>query len=372
MKNDNTVAGRLMSLDALRGFDMLWILYPTYPIFHTLLVALGLKGCALDLQMTHPDWIGFTFYDTIYPLFLFLSGVSFPFSLASSRRKGLGNGRIAWKIVRRAIILVLLGSTIFGSLRLDPKTLTLFSVIGRIGISCGVASFLYMAFGRRVRIGICAGILLVYWFLPFVVACPGAAPDALPYASPGACIYSWLDDHFWPRPLFGAGFAGLFPMVATAMIGMFAGEWLRGEATGGRKARGLVVGAAVCVVLGVLAATAFGRFSVPVIKNIWTSSFALVSAGYSLLMLALFYWLIDIRGWSRWSFFFRVIGMNAVFAYLASRTIFPWKPTMNFLFGGVMARCPELWGNLVGELGYLAVYWLLLLLMYRKGIFLKA
>ena len=101
---------RLMSIDALRGFDMFWIFYPTYPVFHALLVAMGLKGCWLDLQMDHLPWIGFTFYDTIYPLFLFLAGVSFPFSYASSRAKGRTTGSIVWKIVRRAIVLVLLGS----------------------------------------------------------------------------------------------------------------------------------------------------------------------------------------------------------------------------------------------------------------------
>jgi predicted acyltransferase len=98
----------------------------------------------------------------------------------------------------------------------------------------------------------------------------------------------------------------------------------------------------------------------------------LVSGAYSFLMLAVFYWIIDVRGKAAWSFPFRVIGMNAVFAYLASRTVFPWKMEMNFLFGGVMSFFPPEWGAFVGELLYVAVYWLLLLLMYRKGIFLKA
>lgn len=161
-----TGAVRLASLDALRGFDMFWILYPTYPIVRTFLKAAGLTDCWLYGQLCHYPWNGFTFYDTIYPLFLFMAGVSFPFSFDSSRAKGMGYGRISWKIIRRAIILILLGSTIFGSLRLDFEKLTLCSVLGRIGLSCGAASFIWMFVrGNRARSAVCASILLIYWLL---------------------------------------------------------------------------------------------------------------------------------------------------------------------------------------------------------------
>ena len=100
---------RLMSLDALRGFDMMWIFLPTYPIFHQLLVALGLKGFWLDVQMTHYPWNGLTFYDTIYPLFLFMSGVGFAYSYANSSSKGLSNARVTLRLAKRVLILVLVG-----------------------------------------------------------------------------------------------------------------------------------------------------------------------------------------------------------------------------------------------------------------------
>ena len=371
-----TGAVRLASLDALRGFDMFWILYPTYPIVRTLLKAMGLTDCWLYGQLNHYPWNGFTFYDTIYPLFLFMAGVSFPFSFDSSRAKGMGYGRISWKIIRRAIILILLGSTIFGSLKLDFEKLTLCSVLGRIGISCGAASFIWMFVrSNRARLAVCASILLIYWLLPFFVPCPGAPEGALAYAAKETCLYSWLDGNFFPRPLFGAGFAGLFPMTATALMGMFAGEWLKrpaSEVSGERKTLGLIAAGVIALATGLLIANAFGDWSCPVNKPIWSSSYALVSGAYSFLMLAVFYWIIDVRGKAAWSFPFRVIGMNAVFAYLASRTVFPWKMEMNFLFGGVMSFFPPEWGAFVGELLYVAVYWLLLLLMYRKGIFLKA
>ena len=363
------VSKRLMSLDALRGFDMFWILYPTYPIFHALLVAMGFGGCWLDVQMTHPAWDGFTFYDTIFPLFLFMAGVSFPYSCASSLEKGLPRWRVALRVVKRSFLLWLLGlATAFGG----PHSLS--SVIGRIGISWGAAALLYMAFGWRARAGIFAAILAVYGVFPFAVGAPGAPADASPYGA-ATCIYTWMDAHFFPKPYVAGGASGVFAMVATAMLGMFAGDWLRLERPGlerPRKAAGLGLAAVCAVLLGVFLAFGLGRWSIPLVKNIWSSSFALVAGGYSLAMLALFYWVIDVKGCRAWSFPFRVIGMNAIFAYLASRTLFPFRWEMEYMFGRIMRMCPTReWGEFAGQACFLAVYWLLLLFMYRRKIFLK-
>jgi len=365
-----TSGSRLESLDILRGFDMFWILMPTYPIVHFVLVALGLKGCWLDLQLDHLPWNGFTFYDTIYPLFLFMSGVSFAFSCASSRKKGLSDARIMLRLAKRAILLVLLGSTIFGSLKLDAKTFTLFSVIGRIGISCGLAGCLWLVFPRlSQRVIVFSSILGIYAVLPFVTPCPGAPAGVLPYAEPKACLYAWLDGNVFPYPLFWAGFSGVFPMIATAMAGIFAGEWIRGNSADWRRCvGGLIMAAVVMLALGLLLAFGLGPFSVPVNKPIWSSSYALVSAAYSFGMMAIFYWVVDVRGWRAWGFPFRVIGMNVLFAYLASRTLFPYDFEMRFLFGGLMRLMPtEAWGLVVGQVGYLLVYWLLLYGLYRRN-----
>lgn len=366
---------RLMSLDALKGFDMFWILLPTYPIFHALLVAMGLKGCWLDLQMDHLPWNGFTFYDTIYPLFLFMSGVSFSYSYASSRKKGLSGARIMLRLLKRALVLVLLGSTIFGSLKFDPKTFTLFSVLGRIGISCGLAGCLWVCLSRQgLRLAAGMLILVVYGFLPFVVACPGAPADSLPYAAKETCLYAWMDGNVFPWPLFYFGFSGVFPMIATAMTGIAAGDWLRREElTGERRTVGLLLSAVALLSVGLVVAFGLGRYSVPINKPVWSTSYALVSGAYSLAMLALFYWIVDVKGWRTWSFPFRVIGMNVLFAYLASRTVFPFRWEMEFLFGGVSRFLPTPeWGEFAGQLGYFIVYWLMLLALYRRNWFFKA
>ena len=366
---------RLMSLDALKGFDMFWILLPTYPVFHQLLVALGLGGCWLDRQMTHLPWNGFTFYDTIYPLFLFMAGVSFSYSCASARRRGATDARVALGLLRRVVVLVLVGSTIHGSLQLDPRTFTLCSVIGRIGISCGLAGCIWILSGAAGRrIAVCVAMLAIYGALPFFVAAPGAPDGAAPYGSAQACIYAWMDGNVFPMPLFKQGFAGLFSMTVTALSGMLAGDWMRRRDIGDmRRIKGLVLAAAVQFAVGLLVAHGFGPWSVPINKPIWSSSYVLVTGGYSCAMLALFFWLIDVKGWQKWCFPLRVIGMNLLFAYVASRTILPFRGEMSFLFGGVMRLMPsEAWGEFAGQLGCIVVYWLLLYALYRRKWFFKA
>ena len=358
---------RLASLDALRGFDMFWILMPTYPIFHALLVAMGLGGCWIDVQMEHPEWVGFTFYDTIFPLFLFMAGVSFPYSLASSRGRGFSTGRVLLKILKRVVVLYALGAwiTILYNNPAWGENFKHVSVLGRIGLSWGAAAVLYLLLDWKRRFAAVAVLFAAYW----IFLGKGLSVQA-------TCIPTQLDEKvFWPL-LHAKGTVGLIAMVGTALLGMAAGDWLRvsDERIGRtRKVFGLLVAALVSTALGLVMAFGFGAWSLPVIKNVWTPSFALVAGGYSFAMLALFYWLIDVRGWRSWAFPFKVIGMNSIAAYVLSRTVFNFYHLKDFLFGGLMRSCATpLWGEFVGELCYLLVYWLLLYGMYRKGVFLKA
>ena len=358
---------RLLSLDVLRGFDMFWILEPTYPIFHALLVALGLGGCWLDVQLDHPEWVGFTFYDTIYPLFLFMAGVSFPYSYASSVKRGLSTGGILLKILKRIVILYALGAWIT-ILYNEPAWGANFkhvSVLGRIGLTWGAAAVLYVFCSWKQRLTAVIILFAAYWLF----FGKGIADQA-------TCIPTRLDETvFWPY-LHAKGTVGLIAMIGTALFGMAAGDWLRipdERISRSRKALGLLAASLVAVALGLLMAFGFGRFSLPIVKNAWTPSFALVSGGYSFAMLALFYWLIDIRGWTCWAFPFKVVGMNSVAAYVLSRTVFNYYHLQGFLFGGLMRCCPTpAWGEFVGESCYLVIYWLLLYYLYRKEVFLKA
>ncbi len=376
-----------MSLDALRGFDMLWIMGG-----EGLVLAIAtLCGCP-DFygKFDHVPWAGLQFMDTVFPTFLFMAGVSFPFSCAKSMERGLSRGQIASRALRRGITLMLLGIVYWGFLkRLDFATFRIPSVLGYIGFGWMVAAWIFLFVRNvKVRIAIAVGILAaVTLFFGFVPA-PDAATVALPDwdwvqdrgpFSPAGNFGCWLDrtvlgPHALVRvcadkhALFdNEGFAGLLPTVVTAMLGMFAGEIVRlgGLRPTGRKVLLLLIAAAICLASG-LALSTF----CPIVKNLWSPSFVLVVGSYSFAMFALFYWIIDVRRLTKWSFFFRVIGMNSITIYMAQRFI-SFGAIASFFIGGFAGLLPTAWGKLVLEIGYIAACWLFLLFLYRKNVFLK-
>ena len=367
-ESDTNRSTRLASLDALRGFDMLFIM--------------GGEGlvCAIATALGFPDfgesfghaaWHGLHVMDIVFPLFLFMAGVSFPFSCAKSRARGLGGRSIALRSLKRGAMLVFLGLCCSRLLSLDFAHLRVWSVLGRIGVAWMVASWLYLAFGVKARIGIAAGTLAAVTAFTLCVTAPGASAPVDPF-SPEGNFGCWLDrtltaGHTY-RPLFDPeGFAGLLPSVVTAMLGMFAGEIVRrgGSAATGRKALELLLCGAATAILGCALAFVF-----PVNKALWSPSFTLVVGGISFALFALFYWIVDVRGWRRWAFFFTVIGMNAITIYMAQRVI-GFKVARDFLFGGLASLFPEAWGVVVLQVGYVAVCWLFLYFLHRKGVYLK-
>ena len=360
---------RLQSLDALRGFDMLFIMG-----FASLVVAVcGLWPNAVTdsiaSQMGHASWDGFTHHDTIFPLFLFIAGVSFPFSLSKQRSLGLSTGTIYAKIVRRALTLVLLGVIYNGLFRLDFENLRIASVLGRIGLAWGIAAVLYLNFGVKARIAIAAAILVGYGLLSALVAAPDVA-GAGPLTREG-CLAGYVDRLLLPGKLYGKtfdpeGLLSTVPAVVTAMLGMFTGEFVRRQdLSGGRKASWMIAAAVALLVAGL----AFNGV-VPVNKSLWSSTFVCVVAAYSLAMFALFYYLIDVRGWRRWTLFFRVVGLNSITIYLAQRIV-RFGRISYFFLGGVASKCPEALAAVVNSAGYVAVCWLFLYFLYRKNVFLK-
>ena len=381
---DNAKPGRLESLDILRGFDMFFIFLPDPApcILVTLLVALGLGGTPLAAQFDHCAWNGLRFYDLIFPLFLFISGVTWPFSLAGQRARGASTAAISWKIVRRAVLLFLLGAMVqtkidgvqeYGILAFEWDHFRVWSVIGRIGLAWGVAAFLSLFFGRKARIGIAAAILIVMWFVIRFAVAPGAPAGIDPMVEPQWMWANWFGKtYLTTRHVGGEGAVSTVTMVATAMLGVFAGEILRGlKATPVHKTLQLLAYGAGLVATGLLVAHAFGSWSMPVNKPIWSSSFALVAGGISAALLALFYWIVDVKGWRRWGFFFKVIGMNAITIYVLVRTVLPYEFEKAYFFGGVSKFLSPEVAELVSQVGLIALGWLLLHFLYRRGIFLK-
>ncbi len=363
---------RLWSLDALRGFDMLFIM--GFSGFVIALCALSDSAVAgwLAEQMRHVAWDGFHHHDTIFPLFLFIAGVSFPYSLAAQRAKGLSERQIHFKILRRALILVALGVVYNGFFKLDFENMRIASVLGRIGVAWAVAALLYIHCGVRTRGVIAVVILLGYWVLSALVPAPDAAAGAEALSKEG-CLAGYIDRLLLPGKLIydtfdPEGLLSTLPAVVTAMLGNFAGEWVRlpeERVSGNHKAAYMAAAGAI------MALVAWGWNEVlPVNKMLWSSSFVVAVGGYSLLMFTLFYYVIDVRGWRRWTLFFRVIGLNSITIYLAQKII-DFKKIARFFLGGVADMCPEDIGAVILAGGYVVACWLMLYFLYKKDTFLK-
>lgn len=368
--NDGAAAknARLASLDALRGFDMLFIMGGE-GLLCAIASALGFTGFAAAFG--HAEWHGLHFMDIVFPLFLFMAGVSFPFSCAKSRERGMGDGRIALKSLKRGFILVFLGLCCGGLLKLDFASLRGWSVLGRIGVAWMIASWIYLCCGVKTRIAIAIATLAIVTFGTILITAPGAIAPVDPFSAEGN-LGCWLDrtltaGHTY-RPLFDPeGFAGFLPSIVTAMLGMFAGEIVRrgGSAADVVKALGLASVGCACIAGGIALSFVF-----PINKALWSPSFTLVAGGISFLAFAAFYWIVDVLGWRRWTFFFTVIGMNSITIYMAQRVI-GFRVARDFLFGGLASLFPEAWGAVVLQLGYIAVCWLFLYFLHRKGVYLK-
>lgn len=363
---------RLMSLDALRGFDMFFITGGSDLVI-ALCAALGFGDCWLAAQMHHVPWAGFAHHDTIFPLFLFLAGVSWPFSHAAQVKRG----RTAWQIHRkvfvRMVTLFVMEMCLSGLLRIRPD-FRLSGVLAYIGVSWGVAAILFMHVRRfGSRLALVAALLVGYWALLRFGIAPDAPAGADSYSKEWNII-SYFDRQLWPTHLYVKGvyepesLLSLAGGTALALLGMCTGAWLRNDAfSPAKRAGGLVLAAGVSFVL-----TLFFRFALDcaVVKALWTPSFVLAAATYSFATLALFYWLVDVMGWQKWTFYFRVIGMNSILIYVMMR-LGVLHHLGKFLSGGCVELAGTPWGAVIRALGLLAAGWLVLYVCYRKNAFLK-
>ena len=358
---------RLLSLDALRGFDMFWIMGGD--TLATAVLGLFPARWALRLrsQFEHVEWAGFRFYDLIFPLFLFLVGCVIPYSLGRYRAQP---GAALLRVLRRVALLVLLGLIANGLLRLQPGSLRYCGVLQRIGVCYGVAALLYLNFRVRGLALITLGILLGYWAVLALVPAPGGLPGD--YSKAGN-LAGWLDRRLLPGQIpaqwygFGdnEGLLSTIPAVATALLGVLTGMWLKSGWSGVLKAGGLAAAGVVLVFGGYEWARWF-----PIIKNIWTSSFVLVAGGYSLLLLSVFYLLIDVVGLRRPAFFWSVIGVSAITIYMVPRFV-DFDRMAEFFLGGAARQLGGSWGLVLLATGGLVAQWLFLYWLYRTRTFLR-
>ena len=362
---------RLMSIDALRGFDMLFIMGGA-----ALLIALAeWFPCsftqAIAEQMEHVEWHGLRHHDTIFPLFLFIAGISFPFSLAKQRGQGKSEWRIHRKVIYRGLMLVFLGVVYNNLLEFDFENLRYASVLGRIGLAWMFAALIFMHTGWKTRVVITAVLLVGYWLVAGFIPAPDGGGEDI-FSAQGS-IVGYVDRILLPGRIYYGnidpeGILSVIPAIGTALLGMFTGEFVKGQRTkdnGPRIVLWMILAGIVLLAIGLLWNEVF-----PINKKMWTSSFVMVVGAYSVLMFALFYYIIDVLNWRKWTLFFTVIGMNSITIYLAQKFI-KFSYTSEKLFGGLVKLMPENSQAFFTQVAYIAVCWLFLYFLYKKRVFLK-
>ncbi|NLY00008.1 MAG: DUF5009 domain-containing protein [Rhodopirellula sp.] len=362
----HTPAGqdRLMSLDALRGADM-FLLVGLAGIFRTLPeISDNAAFHFLSEQSRHPEWHGFTLYDLIFPLFIFIVGVAVPFSIEKRLQRDPKRWPLYRHIVVRAVALALLGLVYWGTPGGAHPTWGYYSVLYRIGICFFFAALITMHTRPRGQVLWAVGLLIGYWLATRYLPVPGYGAGDFTEAG---CLQTYLCERVADAlsPDFRHVLSiTLIPSIATALFGVLAGQWLRSSRSPGRKTAGLLLAGAAF-----LAAALLAQDSVPINKKMWSASFTLLTVGLSLLLLGASYWLVDVRGWRRSAFFFVVVGMNPITIYLATRLIDFTKIAGVFVGGFVESFGPA--APLVTASASALVMWLFLYYLYVNKAFLK-
>lgn len=367
-KKQSKPAGRIMSIDALRGFDMFWIIGGWY-IFDGLHKALDNPTTAFLMnQLTHVKWVGFHFEDLIMPLFLFIVGAVMPFSFYKRLEAGHSRKRLYLHIIKRTAILFVLGMIAQGNLLdYDLSTLHIYSnTLQAIAAGYFVAAIIILNLRFKLQIAVTVVLLLLFWALMKLVPVPGYGAGVL---TPDGNLAIYID-----RIVLGGFIDGTDPpytwilssmtFACTVMLGVIAGHLLRTEKAGIVKVLWLLAAGGGCVLLGLI-----WNYWFPIIKHIWTSSFVLFSGGLCYLLLALFFLIIDVLGFKKWAFGFVVIGMNAIAVYMATHLI-NFRNIGGVFVEGLEKYCGNWYAFIHASAGF-AVVWLILWWMYRKKSFIK-
>ena len=359
-------AERLLSIDALRGFDMFWIIGGGEVLRSLVHVWEHPVTETIQEQLEHVEWQGFHFEDLIFPLFLFIMGVVLPFSISRRRERGQSPAAIYLHILKRSIILILLGLIYNGILHFEWSQMRWPGVLQRIGLCYFFAAILIVHTKWQTQAIVVTAVLILYWAVSALIPVPGFGAGTM---TAEGCLSSYIDQHVIPGELYygygdNEGLISTLPAVCTVLLGALAGHWLHSDYPGTRKAIGLAVAGLACTIIGYV-----WGFVFPIIKIIWTSSYALYSGGWCLMLLALFYWIIDVKGHRKWILPFVVIGMNPITIYFFQEFV-GFEGIAEFFFSG-LAKHVGLVAPLVLPLSALAVKWLFLWFLYRHKIFFK-
>jgi len=350
---------------------------------------------AVYWPLDHAEWNGWTPTDLVFPFFLFIVGVSMTLSFAKRIERGATRSALVRHIVMRSLAIFAIGLFINGLGRFISNfphfpfaTLRIPGVLQRIAVCYLCAGLIYLASGlekgRRWQIAAIVVLLVGYWAVMTYVPVPGYGAGHL---DPNSNLGAWLDrltmgGHLWSQSKTWdpEGILSTFPAIATPLIGVLVGDWLRRQRVTARTALWLAALGAV----GLLVGRALHPFF-PINKKLWTSSFVIFTAGFAMVLLGLCYWLIDVKGWRRWSKPFVIFGMNALAIYVfadvlaifttlfhvhrADGTLTTWHGYIYYTF--FASRISPYNASLLYAIFFVVACFVPAWLLYRKHIFLK-
>jgi predicted acyltransferase len=358
-------SARLLSLDALRGFDMFWIIGGQEIVKGLAQVFPGKLSEIAVGQLEHVRWQGLHFYDVIWPLFMFMVGVSLSFSLTRRKSSGATDKVLYLHALKRALILFMLGMMAQGNL-LQFNLATLhpcYSVLHGIAAGYLIATVVMLRFGPKGQAITAAVFLILYWILLIIIPVPGVGRGVL---TPTGNAATYVDHLVLGRFEYGENtwFLSYLGFAASVLIGGLAGNLLRSTRSARDKCLFLSAGGLGIVGLGLIWSLWF-----PIIKLLWTSSFVLVAGGISCLLLAAFYLIVDVGGYRKWAFGFVVIGTNALAVYMATM-LFDFRKIGDIFVGHLLPRVGR-YSSLLEAAVAFTIIWLVLYWMYRTKSFVK-
>ena len=379
MKTPNTTSSRLESLDVLRGFD-LFCLVGLEELMHTLKPAVDAPWFDKFMwAFTHVDWEGFSTWDLVMPLFMFMTGITIPFALSRYKSEGAG-GAVYRRIARRVILLWIFGMMCQGNLLgLNPDRIYLYSnTLQAIAAGYLIAALLYLNSGIRTQVTVAVGLLLTYWLGMEFFRCDGYGGGLY---TPDGNFAEWVDrvclgrfrDGAWmdgETVCFSPGYHytwiwSTLTFGVTTLTGVFAGHILRSKTFAPLRKVGLLTGiGALMVALG----WTWG-LSHPVIKRLWTGSMVLVSSGYCWLLMGAFYYIIDCKGHHKHIGWLKMYGMNSIVAYMLACCV-SFSSIGRSLFYGLEPYLGHYYPALITASNALLLYGILWI-MYKNKVFLK-
>jgi len=373
---------RLLSLDVARGITIAFMIMVN-----------NNGGRGSWGFMNHAAWNGLTATDLVFPTFVFVMGVSVVFAIEARLARGAARGQLVRHTIQRAIILCLLGVVVNSFPFFELEHMRFYGVLQRIAVCYLAVSLLYLCNPRPAPLAAALVVALVgYWVLLRWVPVPGAGMPGrdVPFMDVRNNLVSWIDRQVFPHHLYRdvpdhnvrdpEGLLSDLPAIGTALMGMLTGFWLRTRRPMSAQAIGLAAAAVVSLALGYWWALWF-----PLNKNLWTSSYVLVAGGYSLALLTLVFWAVELKGWrTGWTWIWLVFGSNAIAAYMFSELLPGVLVNLHFTSDGmrtnvitflrahVFAQIPDPgWAAFAYSISFTAVCFIPVWLLYRRRIFLK-